>query len=152
MSSRVLTAWADWTVEQFAAFLTEHEISGAPVLSEDGALIGVASLSDIARHESTEASDEDATPAYYRSASGHLTPPEAALDKLATRPETTVRDIMMPTLFCVDEDTPAPEIADKMIRSQLHRLLVVRPGSRRDVVGIVTSMDLMQVVRDMTDA
>lgn len=149
MSPRVLTARADWSIQRLAAFFTEHEISGAPVLSENGALIGVVSLTDIARHRGAEASEEDAAPAYYQGGTEHLEVPEATLDELAARTEAAVRDIMMPTLFCVDEDTPAAEIADKMLRGRLHRLLVVRSGSRRDVVGIITPLDLLQVVRDM---
>ena len=152
MSPRVLTTQADWSIERLAAFFTEHAISGAPVLSEDGALIGVVSLSDIARQRSAESPGDDQAPAYYRGGTEHLAPPAATLDELAAQSEATVRDIMMPTLFCVEEDTPAPEIADKMIRGHLHRLLVVRSGSRRDVVGIISALDLLPVVRDLPNA
>lgn len=145
MSSDVLAARSDWTVQQLASFFTEHAISGAPVLSEGGALIGVVSLSDVAQHRSTEPT-EDAPPAFYQQSTGALHVPDTTLKHPS---ETTVQDIMMPTLFCVEEDTPADEIANKMIRGRLHRLLVVRAGSRRDVVGIITTLDLLHVVRDM---
>lgn len=151
MVPRVLTARAEWTVQRLAAFLTEHAISGAPVLSAEGALIGVVSQSDVTRQRSTNVSNEDTAPAFYGGDTEHLATPAATADELAAQSEVTVRDIMMPALFCVDEDTPAPEIADKMIRSRLHRLLVVRPGSRRDVVGIISTLDLLQIVRDMED-
>ncbi len=150
MSSDVLAARADWTVQQLAAFLTEHAISGAPVVSEGGALVGVVSLSDIVQHRSTESPatepPEDAPPAFYQQGPPPLHVPDTLPD---TASAPTVQDIMMPTLFCVDEDTPAAEIADKMIRGRLHRLLVVRSGSHRDVVGIITTLDLLQIVRDM---
>lgn len=150
MSSHVLAARADWTVQRLASFFTEHAISGAPVVSEDGALIGVVSLSDIAQHRSADASPEETTPAYYQSTEP-LHVPEATVDELAAPAKATVRDIMMPTLFCVEEDTPAAEIADKMLRAKLHRLLVVRTGSRRDVIGIITTLDMLKVVRDMAE-
>lgn len=148
MSSHVLAARADWTLQQLASFFTEHAISGAPVLSEHGALVGVVSLSDMARHEGSDV-DQDAPPAFYQHGAAHLHVPSGTLDDLTAASATTVRDIMMPTLFCVDEDAPADEIADKMIRSGLHRLLVVRSGSRRDVVGIVTTLDMLHIVRDL---
>lgn len=148
MSSHVLAARADWTLQQLASFFTEHAISGAPVLSEGGALVGVVSLSDVARHESSETT-EDTPPAFYQHETAHLHVPPGTLDDLAAPSGTTVRDIMMPTLFCVDEDAPADEIADKMMRGGLHRLLVVRSGSRRDVVGIVTTLDMLQIIRDL---
>ena len=151
MSSQVLAARASWTVPQLAAFFTEHRISGAPVVSDDGALIGVVSLSDVAQHRSTAPSlagdAEEAPPAFYQHS--HLLHTPAALPDDLETSDATVRDIMMPTLFCVEADAPADAIADKMLRGRLHRLLVVRPGSRRDVVGIITTLDLLPVVRDL---
>ena len=43
----VLAVRENWTVRDLAAFFTEKSISGAPVLSPDGRLTGVVSLSDI---------------------------------------------------------------------------------------------------------
>jgi CBS domain-containing protein len=110
------------------------------------------SLSDVAQHRSatppSAAPDEEAPPAFYQHSDAPLQVPPSTLEDLATR-EVTVRNIMMPTLFCVSADTPVDAIADKMLRSRLHRLLVVRPGSRRDVVGIITTLDLLPVLRDL---
>jgi len=154
MSSQVLAVRANWTVPQLAAFFTEHRISGAPVVSDDGALIGVVSLSDVAQHRSEapanaplEEPSAEEPPAFYQQSHALHLPPALLGDVEAS--EVTVRDIMMPTLFCVDADTPADEIADKMMRGRLHRLLVVRTGSRRDVIGIITSLDMLRVIRDL---
>ena len=152
MSSQVLAVRASWTVPQLAAFFTEHTISGAPVVSDDGVLIGVVSLRDVAQHHSaapapTDAA-EDEPPSFYQQGGRALHVPPAMLGDLEAS-DVTVRDIMMPTLFCVDADTPANAIADKMLRGRLHRLLVVRPGSRRDVVGIITTLDLLPIIRDL---
>jgi Predicted transcriptional regulator, contains C-terminal CBS domains len=57
MTDRVLTAQADWSLQELASFFTEHSISGAPVISDYGGVIGVVSVTDIARYDS-EASSE----------------------------------------------------------------------------------------------
>lgn len=148
MTDRVLAARADWSLQELASFFTEHDISGAPVVSEYGRAIGVVSLTDIARHDSeapAPSADADQPPAYFL---GEPEPRQEDLSRLQNRPQANVRDLMMPALFTVDEDAPIHDIADRMVRGQLHRLLVVRPGTKRDVVGIVTTIDLLEWIRD----
>lgn len=152
MTDRVLAARADWSLQELATFFTEHAISGAPVVSEYGAVIGVVSLSDIARHDSDPPADsepQDEPPAYFL---GDVTArqEEQQLSALQGRTETTVQDIMMPALFTVEEDASVHQVADRMLRGRLHRLLVVRKNTKRDVVGIVSAMDLLEWVRAET--
>ena len=47
MNPEVLTVPDDWTVARLARFLLANEITGAPVESEDGELVGVVSLRDL---------------------------------------------------------------------------------------------------------
>ena len=51
MNEEVMTVPADWTARQLAEFLTDNEISGAPVVDGEGHVVGVVSLSDLARSE-----------------------------------------------------------------------------------------------------
>ena len=51
-------------------------------------------------------------------------------------------------LFTVEADASLCEVADRMVRGQLPRLLVVKPNTRRDIVGIVSAIDLLEWVRD----
>lgn len=153
MTESVLAARAEWSLKELASFFTENAISGAPVVSEYGSAIGVVSLTDIARHDSrTSATDEEREepPAYFLGTTP--TPQEdETLSRLRNRPQTTVKDIMMPAVFTVEEDAPISEVADRMVRGQLHRLLVVRSGTKRDVVGIVSAIDLLEWIREHTD-
>lgn len=48
MNPEILTVTEEMSVEEAAAFLTEHEITGAPVKNSDGELVGVISVVDIA--------------------------------------------------------------------------------------------------------
>ncbi len=154
MTDRVLAARADWSLQELATFFTEHAISGAPVVSDPpGGVIGVVSLTDIARHDSeadaaTETEeDEHGPPAYYLGYAASQRK-EGMLSTLREHEETTVRDIMMPAIFTVEEDATVYKLADRMVRGRLHRLLVVRSGTKRDVVGIVTAIDLLEWIRE----
>lgn len=149
MTDRVLPAQADWTLQRLAQFLTEHSISGAPVVSEYGGVIGVVSLTDLARHDSkpdTGAEETEEPPAYYLG-DREAPPSEEGLNVLEQNPQTTVRDIMMPAVFTVEENAPIDEIADRMVRGKLHRLFVVQEGTKRDIAGIISAIDLLDWVR-----
>jgi predicted transcriptional regulator len=152
MTDRVLPARADWSLQELASFFTEHSISGAPVISDYGGVIGVVSLTDIARHgsePSPETADEaegETPPAFYLGDADVRE--DEALSALRERPQTTVRDIMMPAVFSVEEDAPVHKVADRMVRAQIHRLLVVHEGTKRDVAGIISAIDVLAWVRN----
>jgi CBS domain-containing protein len=145
MSPHVLTVDPDMTVHQLATFLTDNQISGAPVRDRNGRLLGMVSLTDIAEGESDEGvfRTDSSDPA----ASVHGWEDEATSDEM--RPlhveatESLVRDIMTPTTYSVSHDTPVSSLARTMIAGRIHRLLVVRDGK---VVGIVTSLDLLKLL------
>lgn len=151
MTDRVLPARADWSLQELASFFTEHSISGAPVISDYGGVIGVVSLTDIARHGSdpppeTAEAEGETPPAFYLGDADVRE--DEALSALRKSPQTTVRDIMMPAVFTVEEDAPIHEVADRMVRAQIHRLLVVHSGTKRDVAGIISAIDVLEWVRD----
>ena len=153
MNPVVLTVPDTLSVGELAAFLVEHEISGAPVRDEDGNLVGVVSVTDVAQ----AATELPPVPA----ADAHLAPGRAGgpvkpdyfargweqrvsaeeLGRLRSEHgERTVREIMTPTVYSVPEDTPVSEVAEIMIDSHIHRLLVTR---EEKVIGIVSTSDLL---------
>jgi CBS domain-containing protein len=147
MNERVLTVPADWTARELAEFLTDNEISGAPVVDEEGHVVGVVSLSDLARSEIEEGRliPDRSSPDYWvRSFDDEI----AAEDLQGLRVEhegPTVREIMNPAVFSVDEDTPVSEVARSMIHSRIHRVLVTRG---RKIVGIISTTDLLGLLVD----
>ena len=54
---------------------------------------------------------------------------------------------MTPTVYAVPVDTPVSLLARTMVSGRIHRLLVTR---NHQVVGIVTSLDLLQLLCDDT--
>jgi CBS domain-containing protein len=133
MNPNVLMVQEDMTVEELASFLVENEISGAPVVDPAGRLVGVVSVTDLAA--------ERANPDFFVSEwGGTLRRDEVEELRFGTESEMRVRDIMTPAIYSVDAETPIPEVAETLINSHIHRLLVTS-GER--VVGIVTSSDLL---------
>lgn len=141
MNPEVLTVPGDWTVKELADFLVRHEISGAPVEDSAGRLVGVVSVTDVAQvvADSVEPGaasgreffvrewDEGPGPEKTR----HLNLDSAGL---------LVRDIMNPDLYSVPAETPVPEVAEILVESHIHRLLVTRDER---VVGILSTSDLL---------
>lgn len=148
MTPDVLTVAGDLPVNRIVELLADHAISGVPVVSEEGKPIGIVSLTDLARSgKILEKSRDGEVPAYYREGLGRrVARDDMALLRVAEESATTARDVMTPMVFSVDATTPVQEVADAMIRGRIHRVLVTRAGA---MVGIISSMDLLPLVRDM---
>jgi CBS domain-containing protein len=148
MTSDVLTVAEDLPVNRLVELLIDHSISGAPVIARDGTPIGVVSLTDLARNGALiDGTPEAEAHAYYRQGlDRQVARGEMASLRVGAESSTTVRDIMTPVVFSVEVDTPVQEVADAMIRGRIHRVFVTRRGT---MVGIISSMDLLPVVRDM---
>ena len=147
MNPDVLTVRVDLTVRELAAFLTENQISGAPVVDGEGRLIGVVSVTDVAESdaERPDLVGDRSNPAEA------LRGWENRMDADDIRPlhiesdDLLVRDIMTPTVYTVPEDTPVAKIAHVMVAGRIHRLLVTQRGR---AVGIVTSLDLVRLLAE----
>ena len=148
MTTAVIAVAADMPVEELAEFLIEHGISGAPVLGNDDELVGVVSLTDIARHDGFPTTGSRSTEDYM-----HVELKVEALDaedlegfRMGRTSTTTARDIMTPAVFGVVEDMPVQDVADYMLRGKIHRQFVTRG---KVVIGVITAMDLLPIVRDL---
>ena len=53
---------------------------------------------------------------------------------------------MTPMIFEVEEDTTVQKAADIMVKGRIHRLFV---RSNSSIIGVVTAMDMVKVVRDL---
>lgn len=143
MNPNVLVVQEDMTVEELATFLVENEISGAPVVDQARRLVGVVSVTDLARSvaDGPDGSTDRPGPDFFVSEwGGTLRRDQVEALRFGEETEMRVRDIMTPAVCSVDAETPIPEVAETLINSHIHRLLVTS-GER--VVGIVTSSDLL---------
>lgn len=147
MNTDVILAKEEMTVGELANLLTTNMITGAPVVDEIGTLVGVVSMTDIVRARAGRAAAvrEDMESAYYlRGWEDQIDESEVRDFHVEQDDGQLVRDIMTPLIFKVAEDTGIAEMADTMIRGRIHRLIVT---SKDRVVGIVTTLDMLKVIR-----
>ena len=146
MTRNIITVRDDAPLSELVATLTEHMITGAPVVDENGKLVGVVSTTDIALHSANRTSNvrRDRPPDFYLR--GWETS-EDELRSFAIEEDSgeVVSDIMTPVIFSVSENARFQEMADTMVGGRVHRLLVT-DGDR--VIGIVTTLDLLRGLRD----
>lgn len=148
MQRDVLSVEDDWSLNRLARFLTDNQISGAPVISEGGELIGVVSLTDIVRYESMPESRADLhdTHEYYlHTLNMQVTQEEATTFHAERESSATVRDIMTPMIFEVDENASIEEVADTMVKGHIHRLFVTR---NKQIAGVVSALDMVEFLRN----
>jgi Predicted transcriptional regulator, contains C-terminal CBS domains len=146
MTTDVKTVEADWPLDRVAQFLIDHGISGAPVVDDDK-LMGVISLTDIARHNSTGGDPASEQPTAYYRHELEAQYSEEDLDNLRVTEgdTTTAKHVMTPQVYNVKQRTPIQQVARVMHRGGIHRVFVTENGEIR---GIITAMDMLQVVAE----
>jgi predicted transcriptional regulator len=145
MNPDVMTVADEMTAGELARYLTEREISGAPVVDSQGHLIGVVSMTDIGRHlaEPSELESSGGS-AFYRDSAVDETLEDFG-QRYVEQSTTTVRDVMTPVIHHVPATATVADAARLMIREHIHRLVVTQG---KEPVGIITSMDLLRVVAE----
>jgi predicted transcriptional regulator len=147
MNPDVMTVADEMTTGELARYLSEREISGAPVVDNQGHLIGVVSMTDIGRYMA-EPSELESTrdSEFYRDSAGEVTLEDYG-QRYVEQSAATVRDVMTPVVHQVPANATVAEAARVMVREHIHRLVVTQ-GTQP--VGIITSMDLLRVVGELT--
>ena len=140
MTRNVLTVSDNWTLPELARFLTDQSISGAPVTNPDGKLVGVVSVTDIARSAgSATARWVEPNTVYHHE--GDLGADDLGSLVVELEGDLTVGQIMTPVVFEVDIDSSVSHVADTMVRGRIHRVFVVERGK---VVGVISALDLLR--------
>ena len=148
MQQEVLAVDADWPLDKLAGFLVDNSISGAPVTDEKGELVGVVSLTDLVRYSNmTEKNTgSDSThDVYLYELERHMSHEEMRVFHTQYESPVQVREIMTPMIFRVSEDDSVQSVADTMLKGRIHRVFVTRDNM---LTGIVTSLDMLQVIRN----
>lgn len=145
MNREVLTARADMSVAELTTFLLENEISGAPVEDEEGRLVGVVSLTDLARaaSEHGELVRASANPNWFLRGFDDGGSEDLAGYHVEDDMGLQVSQIMTPAVHSVDEETPLSDVARVMLETHVHRLLVTRDGR---FAGIITTTDFVRAL------
>lgn len=147
MNPEILSVPEDMSIRELARFLVDHEITGAPVEGEDGKLVGVVSVVDIASVASDDGRmrGDRSSPDFYVTGWEDKVAIEEIQNFRIENDELKVGEIMTPEVYSVSEDARVSEVASTMLRGHLHRLLVTRDDKP---VGIVSTSDLLGLLVD----
>jgi len=141
MQPNVYCATGDQTVQDLYLAFQANEIAGAPVLDANDYLIGVVSLTDIARCVAGEAEMECMD--YYSRSGGKS---NSKLEAKSIKTSKKVSHIMTQKIHQVGLNSSLEDALDVVIEEDIHRVIVTHRGH---VVGIVTSGDLLRAFREM---
>ncbi|MFN3286207.1 MAG: CBS domain-containing protein [bacterium] len=134
MTSPVITVTPDTPVKEIAQLLLAHHISGVPVVSLEGKLVGIVTEADLLYKERPEVEEGGLLRLFRR---GQLAEAERKAEGLVAR------DVMTSPVVTVTEEMPLREVAALMARRQINRVPVVRGDQ---VVGIVSRADVLRAL------
>jgi CBS-domain-containing membrane protein len=121
MTREVFTLPASLSLGGAAWALMHRGVSGAPVLDDEGELVGVLSESDLLEARSGAPGGDGAD--------------DFVVD------ERCVADVMTPALFAVGPNETVAGIVEMMVTYGVHRVLVVEDSGA--LAGIITTVDVL---------
>ena len=148
MEASVVSVDPDASLLDVHRLFSEEEIGGAPVVADDGALVGVITASDLVRAVGEERGTARVETNYFRELLPYSAPdwssgPEDFQDRLA---ELRASDAMTNEVLTIPSDTPAPAIARALRERHIHRVFVADDGR---LLGVISAFDLLRVVEDL---
>lgn len=141
MTMNVIAITPDASVQNLAALLCDHGISGVPVVDAAGALIGIVSEGDLL-HRAETGTERRTERRRARWLDSLASDGELARDYVKSRGRV-VGEIMTREVIAVTEETDLDEIADLLETNRIKRVPVVREGK---VVGIVSRANLVRAL------
>ncbi|MGA7776753.1 MAG: CBS domain-containing protein [Paraburkholderia sp.] len=142
MTCNVISVTPDMTVRDAAKVFADNRISGAPVLDDDGRLIGMISEGDLLRRVEI-GTDTGKRSSWFDLFSGT----RDAIDYIKTH-ALKVRDVMTADVVTVSPDTPLNEVANIL---ETHRIKRVPVTDARRLAGIVSRANLVQALASIPE-
>ena len=137
MVSPVITVKPSSSVKEVAKTFLERRISAAPVVDDQGKLVGIVSEGDLMHR--AEAGTERHRSWWLRA----LTAEETLAAEYVKAHARKVADVMTRDVITATADTPLHEIAALLEKNSIKRVPVVKNGQ---LVGIVSRANLVQAV------
>lgn len=152
MTRDVVTLHPNEMLAIAADVMVREQISGAPVVDEDGKCIGVLSIIDVL-HAVEEVAREQREIAQSPYFSSGLALPSSVYeqellrvrDKLVPAAEHPIRDFMTTDLVTVPETATVQTIIQYLIDAQIHRVIVVDDSGRMS--GLVSTVDVLAALQ-----
>ncbi len=137
MVSPVITVTARSLVRDAAKLMLERQVSGLPVVDDDGKLVGIVSEGDLMRR--TETGTERRRSWWLRLVAGE----DALASEYAKANARKVGDVMTSPVVTATPTTSVREIADLFEKHAIKRVPILSDGQ---LVGIVSRANVIQLV------
>ena len=151
MERDVITVTPETRILDLHRLFVEEEIHGAPVVGEDGIVVGVVSALDLLRivRDELEPGAGSTATTYFRdelpySGPDWLRMPEDFQDRMQ---DLTAADAMTREIVMVSPDATVDEIVRTMSTHRVHRVLV---GEGLMLQGVISTFDLLRVLSRVT--
>ena len=139
MTEEVTVVKPDMPLDELVELFALNRISGAPVVNDDGKLIGVVSISDVAH-----AVNHRAPRGRWADFSRDIWPEDLLEELGSVDLRLQVADLMNETTFDVIASTPLEHVVDTILHLRVHRVIVV--DKQRRVQGLITTFDLVRLL------
>ena len=132
MTQTVLTVKKDVSLRKLVKLLDEHSITGAPVVDDEGRLIGIVSGKDVIR------------------AIDQLIRVNISIDEVKDikGKYNWVEGVMTTRVISASEEDDVRDVFRTMVERRIHRIQVVRDGRP---VGIISSQDACRLVAGLEE-
>jgi len=137
MVAKVITIGPNASVRDLAELLLYNHISGVPVISKDGNLLGIVSEGDLMRRA------EIGTERHRSWWLEMLSSDEALAAEFVKANAHKVADVMTRNVITAKPETQISDVASLMQKSNIKRVPIVKDGK---VVGIVSRANLLQAL------
>src|SRR5688572_23574721 len=145
MTRNVVTVTPATPLVEVERLLSEHRISGMPVVDGGGRALGVVSFHDLLDHYSENPDERPARyPGYFKLTTGELVAED--FESLGIPPEsaTVVEEVMTNDVVTVPATATIREVAKTMAKREIHRVLVTSEDRR--LIGIIGSLAVLKAV------
>ena len=145
MTTGVVTAASDTSIEAISHLMMTHNVSGLPVVNEQGAILGIVTEGDLILREQTEAKDPRLSSWWLRLLSDRKTDEANYIKTHGTRAD----EVMTRDVVTVSEDAPVGDIVRVLAEMRVKRVPVTRDGT---LVGIVSRINLLRGLATRTES
>ena len=135
------------SIQEAITLMSEHHVSGIPVVDRNNCCVGVLSASDVLSFVESEqeegASTADSTGQWFNAESMRWESVALSPDVMEEYGSTLVEDVMTTSVISVLPETPAAEVATEMDENSVHRVLVV--DQQRKLHGVISAFDFVRL-------
>ncbi|MHB1253988.1 MAG: CBS domain-containing protein [Candidatus Humimicrobiaceae bacterium] len=139
MTKKVITINQDASIKELSELLLENNISGVPVVDNDGEIVGIATEGDIIVKDTNLH-----FPRYFKLLDSiiYLESLTEFKNSLKKHFATRVSEIMTSDIISCTAQTPVDDIANMMVENKINRIPVLSADKKLE--GIITRADIVK--------